>query len=233
MKARAFKAGYDPSAVASADFIRQSQNPSLVAAYSFDEGTGTSVSDASSNGNGGSISGAAWTNLGKFGNALLFDGINDVVVVNDSNSLDLSAAMTLEAWVYPTAALSGWKCVLQKEVDTYFLHANSHTNKPAAGITTGGSVRYIMVGSALPANAWSHLAATYDGSRLRLYVNGVEKGSAAQAGGINPSSTPLRLGGNTYGDEFFPGRIDEVRIYNRALTAAEIQTDMNTPVVGN
>ncbi len=63
----------------------------LVAAYSFDEGTGTSVSDASGNGNTGAISGASWASSGKFGKALTFDGVNDVVTIADSAELDLSS----------------------------------------------------------------------------------------------------------------------------------------------
>src|ERR1041385_7221686 len=76
----------------------------LVAAYSFDEGSGTTVNDFSGNGNTGTISGATWTTLGKFSNAMRFNGSTNWVTVNDSDSLDLSTGMTLEAWVFPTLA---------------------------------------------------------------------------------------------------------------------------------
>ena len=65
---------------------------------------------------------------------------------------------------------------------------------------------------------------------LRLYLNGSPAGSQSQTGSVQVTGTPLRIGGNTYGTEFFPGRIDEVRIYNRALSQGEIQGDMNTPL---
>jgi hypothetical protein len=74
----------------------------LVAAYSFNEGLGTSAADASGNGNAGAIGTATWISTGKFGNALSFNGTNARVTVNDSPSLDLTTAMTLEAWVFPT-----------------------------------------------------------------------------------------------------------------------------------
>ena len=75
------------------------------------------------------------------------------------------------------------------------------------------------------------LAATYDGTTLRLYVNGTEVDSRAITGGSLIASTgPLRIGGNAVWPEFFQGLIDEVRIYNRALSAAEILADMETPV---
>jgi hypothetical protein len=76
------------------------------------------------------------------------------------------------------------------------------------------------------------LAATYDGATLRLYVNGTLASSLARSGSINTSNSPLRLGGNSIWGEWFNGLIDEVRIYNRALTQPEIQSDMNTPVAG-
>ena len=66
--------------------------------------------------------------------------------------------------------------------------------------------------------------------RWRLYVNGTEVASRMQPGAIATSTNPLQIGGDTLYHQFFKGMIDEVRIYNRALSAAEIQTDMNTPV---
>ena len=75
----------------------------LVAAYAFSEGSGPSLADRTGTGHTGTISGATWTTQGRFGNALTFDGVNDWVTVNDANDLDFTTAMTLEAWVYPTA----------------------------------------------------------------------------------------------------------------------------------
>ena len=82
----------------------------------------------------------------------------------------------------------------------------------------------------LPLNTWSHLALTYDKVTLRLYVNGTQVGSAAASADIATSSNPLQIGSDSIYGQYFKGRIDEVRIYNRALSATEIQTDMNTPV---
>jgi hypothetical protein len=80
-------------------------------------------------------------------------------------------------------------------------------------------------------NVWTHVALTYDGSQLRLYVNGVQVASKARAGAIQtPGSNPLWIGGNVPYGEYFRGVIDEVRVYSRALSAGEIQTDMATPL---
>jgi hypothetical protein len=87
------------------------------------------------------------------------------------------------------------------------------------------------VGSAaLPLNAWSHLAATYDGETLRLYVNGTEIGSTSVSGPIPTSAGPLRIGGNSIWGEWFKGFIDDVRVYDVALTPGQIESDMATPV---
>ena len=82
--------------------------------------------------------------------------------------------------------------------------------------------------AALTANTWAHLAATYDGATMRLYVNGVQVASRAQTGAIATSTNPLQIGGDSIYGQYFAGRIDEVRIYNRALSVAEIQNDMSS-----
>ena len=84
--------------------------------------------------------------------------------------------------------------------------------------------------NALTANTWAHLAATYDGATMQLYVNGVQVASRAQTGAIATSTNPLQIGGDSIYGQYFAGRIDEVRIYNRALSVAQIQSDMITPV---
>jgi hypothetical protein len=102
---------------------------------------------------------------------------------------------------------------------------------PHGGSSSGE--RGITDPSALPLNTWSHLAGTYDGATLRLYVNGALVASQAFTGAITTSPGALRLGGNSVWGEYFRGRLDEVRIYNRPLSQAEIQVDMNTPVGGS
>jgi Concanavalin A-like lectin/glucanases superfamily/Bacterial Ig domain/Cadherin-like domain len=203
----------------------------LVAAYGFNEGSGTSVSDASGNGRTGTISGATWSTQGKFGNALSFDGVNDWVTVADAPALDLTTGMTLEAWVFPTAT-NGVRDIIIKEgsnVDIYNLYARNGGGRPESNVFVSGSNR-TAEGTALSANAWTHVAGTYDGTTLRLFINGVQAASTTISGSIATSNGPLRIGGNSIWGEFFRGRIDEIRIYNRALTQAEIQVDMNTPV---
>ena len=107
----------------------------------------------------------------------------------------------------------------------YALYANQGTALPAGQVNIGGEQSVLGLAQLL-LGAWTHLAVTYDGASLKLYVNGSQVGSKAQSGPIPTSTGPLRIGGNTIWGEYFAGLIDEVRVYNRALSAAEIQTDM-------
>ncbi len=209
--------------------------PGLVAAYSFNEGTGTTLVDRSGRGHTGTISGATWSTQGRFGSALSFDGVNDWVTVSDTVALDLTTGMTLEAWVQPSS-LGGWRNVIIKERangETYNLYAHTDSNTPAVFIVNAsapGTPLGAMGTSAIQINSWTHVAATYDGTTLRIYVNGVLIGTRAGGGAMLTSTGVLRIGGNGVWGEFFQGRIDEIRIYNRALTLAEIQADMNAPI---
>ena len=82
----------------------------------------------------------------------------------------------------------------------------------------------------IPVTTWTHLATTYDGATLRLYVDGVQVSSKPQTGTLASSANPLQIGGDDIYGQYFSGLIDEVRVYNVALTAAEIQADMVQPI---
>jgi Concanavalin A-like lectin/glucanases superfamily len=127
------------------------------------------------------------------------------------------------------------KSVLNKERPsslTYALYAGSDAGQPNVDYTSGGAEVDLNAGSAIPLNDWTHLAGTFDGTTLRLYVNGALIGSKPSSSPIDVTNGVLRIGGTrSFTGEFFPGLIDEVRIYNRALSQQELQTDMITPVV--
>lgn len=223
----------------------------LVLAFGFEEASGTAVIDSSAAPMNGTILGAVRTAAGKIGRALSFDGVNDWVTVTDTTAskIDLTNGLTVEAWVNPTA-MAGWETVVMKErgaagtgLLSYALYA--HDGAPQAG-TFAGPAAYLRMAPAasttdqgireashtpLPLNAWTHIATTYDGANMRFYINGVLVATRAQTGNIAVGNQALRIGGNNMSGEFFKGLIDEVRIYNRALSAAEISADMTTPVM--
>jgi hypothetical protein len=147
-------------------------------------------------------------------------------------NLGSAGALTLEAWVNPAALGTTWRTVLFKEQSAgmvYSLYANEATGRPIGQVNIGGE-QNALGSTGLPLNTWTHLAVTYDGRVLQLYVNGMVVGSKAQTGAVPASSGVLRMGGNGIWPEWFSGRLDDVRVYNRALTQTEIQADMSTQV---
>lgn len=232
-----------PSASAGATTLSGPLAPGLVAYYSFDEGSGTFLHDHSGTGNNGFINAAVWSSSGRSGSALSFPGMTDDggtswVAVPDSSSLDLTTGMTLEAWVNP-ATLNGFENVggligvLVKEKEfpdlCYGLFASSSGgNVPAADVFIDWD-QTVYGPWQLALNAWTHLAATYDGATLNLYVNGVLVASSPQTGAIATAPGSLYIGSGEYWGQYFTGMIDEVRIYNRALSQDEIQADMLPP----
>ncbi len=165
---------------------------------------------------------------GKFNGALSFNGTNASVTVPDSATLDLTTGMTVEAWVRPSTG-NTWQTAVAKEQPgnlVYGIYSNTNTNRPSTEVFVGGSTRSVAGTGAVPLGVWSHLASTYDGTTLRLYLNGAQVSQLAASGSILTSTSPLRIGGNGIWSEWFNGLIDEVRVYNRALSAAEIQGDM-------
>src|SRR5438309_1859832 len=229
-RVRATDAAGNLSAYSSVASATTSSTPlGLMAAYAFNEGAGTTVADVSGNNNTGTIGTATWSSAGKFGNALVFNGTNALVTIPNAASLQLTTGMTLEAWVNLATVTAQWRDVIYKGDDNYYLEATStNASLPGAGATLGNTFGT----AALAANTWTHLATTFDGATLRLYVNGVQASSRAMTGTLPTSTNPLQIGGDSLFGQFFQGRIDEVRIYNRALTQAEIQADMATPVGG-
>jgi Concanavalin A-like lectin/glucanases superfamily len=201
-----------------------------VGAWSFDEAAGKTVADASGNANTGTVSGASRV-TGRYGKALSFDGVNDMVTVADAASLDLTKAMTVEAWVKPSALGSMWRSVVVKEQAShlsYALYAGNGSSRSSGHVNTGGD--NAVAGPTLTLNRWTHLATTWNGSTLSVWVDGKQVASKALTGTAAVSSRALRFGGNTIWNEWFKGQMDDVRIYNRALGATEIAADMATPI---
>jgi hypothetical protein len=145
--------------------------------------------------------------------------------VADDASLDLTRAMTLEAWVRPVA--QGARSVLVKERGnrlSYGLYA-----RPSAHVFTTAE-QALRGRPTLPRNRWSHLAMTWDGRIVRIYVDGEQVATHALAGTAPASDGPLRIGGNAIWPELFKGAIDEVRVYDRALGASEIARDRDVAI---
>jgi hypothetical protein len=187
------------------------------------------VGDSSGLKNTGTIAGdATRVAAGKHGKALRFDGVNDVVSIADSASLDLTKGMTLEAWVRPSALGSTWRPVMTKtrgDSFSYEMYAHDDTGKPA-GYARLSSDLTARSTSALPTGTWTHLAVTFDGATLRFYANGALKASKAASGSLAVGTGALKVGANPTWRDWFKGDLDDVRVWRKPLTAAQITADM-------
>jgi hypothetical protein len=206
----------------------------LRAAYAFSEGQGPNTADASGNVNTGVLTnGPTWT-TGRYGNAISFDGVNDFVTAPDSASLDLTTTGTIEAWVRLNA-VGLWHGLIAKgnaNTDSAHNYALEVTNGNRARCILGNGGTFQVLDSVLTlaAGTFRHLACTWNGTTLALYVDGALNASAAQTVTPAGNTAPLFLGQFGGNSDRLNGILDEVRIYSRALAVGEIQADMNTPI---
>ena len=208
----------------------------LVGAWGLNEGAGTTATDSSGSGNNGVLSGAGvtWDPAGKFGRALAFNGSSGNVTIPHTSSLSFSSSYTLEAWVKPSA-LSGYQTILIKEQTggcAYWLQTTG--NKISSGFASGGCREHVNSSPNLALNQWSHLAAVFNdaANTYTLYLNGTAVATQSETSVPVPTSQALVFGqsGCGCGFERWRGLIDEIRIYNRPLSAAEVQADMNNGI---
>ena len=208
--------------------------PTPVAAYSFDEGSGDVVKDLAGDHDGTRLS-ADWAEDGKFGGAMHFDGSGDRVTIPDSGELDFGKSFTLEAWVRPEVTHSWAPLISKTEASepnySYILYAG-RVNKAPEAFVSDSEVNELNVDGTkpLPMNAWSHVALVADGQDLKLYVDGELEATIESSLTLRNTSGPIRIGGNDQWWEFFEGKIDEVRLYDEALSESEIAADMETAV---
>lgn len=194
----------------------------------FDEAGGDIAIDSSGKGHDGKIKGTTRV-LGKFGKALEFNG-DDYVSVPDAKDLKLSDKFTMQAWFF-ARDIQNWRQLIAKD-NEYLLRVDppQEGNKMSAFVNIGGwEPRASAVVPKL--ETWTHFTATYDGDKLRIYVDGVPSGEMVKSGNIQTTSNPVeigRWGGGLLGDDvgYFVGIIDEVAIFNAVLTEKDILTAM-------
>lgn len=209
-------------------------NETLRAHWNLDEGTGQYAIDSSGNGNTGTLMPShpgnvpAWT-TGISGNALEFDGADDYVGCGGNSSLRPALAVTLNAWVnidtfgnYEGIVANGWDTGSTES--GYFLTVFS-PNLIRFYITSN-TMGLVYVSATTTADSWHHVVGTYDGTNLKLYVDGIERSSLAVNGNIDWNPMPYELYIGRYHDDDetynFDGTIDEVSIWSRALNATEV-----------
>jgi hypothetical protein len=215
-------------------------DPNLVSRWEFDEGDGTTAYDSAGDNNGTLVGDPCWVS-GKVGNyALDFDGNGDYVQVPDDNSLTPSDALTISAWIYineiswsdRTAIVCKYYSSGGSKDRAYIVELGkngepdnstvcisvSQTTNPFNGKQTCGTTQ-------LQAGQWYHIATTFEPDHQEVYVDGIEETDdtdTAIADFIANNDQPLYIGFNKEENTYFDGTIDDVRIYNRALSAGDI-----------
>lgn len=210
----------------------------LAAAYAFDEASGTTATDTSGNGNTATLVNGVARATGKYGQALSFDGINDYISIPNSASTNISGnALTLSMWINPQPLASGDSVVIAKfwgttKASPYYQFGLElgGGNRTDFYIGTSSGLQSAIGGAVLPYNQWSYLAITFNGTQVMTYVNGVLVNTQALTASITARGNPTAIGADQVPSQFFKGLLDDLRIYNRTLTLAQIQTDMVTPV---
>ena len=207
-----------------------------VAAWGFNETAGATSADASGNNNTATLVNGPLFAAGKNGNGLRFDGINDYLTVPNSAGLNVAgSALTLSMWINPTGS-TGDQVVVGKHWNTsmtspyyqYGLELGSNGRVPVFLIGTTGGHQAASMGTALAVNQWSHLTIVFNGSTVAFYVDGAVASTKSLAFSITARGNPLRIGADASTQQFYKGMLDDVRLYNRALTQAEVTSDMNT-----
>ncbi|MBN1990153.1 MAG: leucine-rich repeat protein, partial [Bacteroidales bacterium] len=212
----------------------------LAAYYNFNQTTGTTLTDATGNAKNGTLNGFALSGTTSnwvagytppaANNSLHFDGTNDYVACPAINPTQF----TVEAWVYPTTLGKDQAIISTLNVSSNVgmeLHIGPD-NLPIITINNNGSFIDVKGTNTITADTWTHLAATYNGTNLKLFINGTEAKSESYSNYRN-STAPVNLGKRYNEDSYyFSGRIDEVRIWDIARTQTEIADTKDNPLTG-
>lgn len=163
------------------------------------------------------------------GNALSFNGTTSAEVGNLS-TLNLSGtAITLQAWINRNAGGTGTRTILSKDSSIikgqYALWLNA-SNNLVFTLTTSLGANAVVSANTIPTGTYTHVAATYDGTKMSLYINGNLEGTTLQSGTIVPNLVTLKIGQN-YNNERFVGEIDEIQIWNIASDVHTIRSNMH------
>ena len=198
----------------------------FVSYWKFDEGSGTIAGDSSGT-NQGNISGATWT-TGEVDGALSFDGMDDYIAITDAASLDITGDITLEAWINVAAPGNNYDGIITKSSggqatqSVYALMQSAGSNAYYFAASDGSTIHSTGNTAALSTGTWHHLVGVKSSTHISIFVDGVLANNKEAVFTMHTNNEPVRIGRLAqYG--YFSGKIDEVAIYNRALTAEEIQ----------
>ncbi len=193
----------------------------LVSWWKFNENSGNIVNDSKSN-NNGTISGAVW-NTGVQGSSLQFNGQDSYVIITNADNLNVTDQITMMAWA-KTEENKTAKIAEKGDWDGQSI-LQDHWNGWAAQIRLNSNKSYSLKWhNGIPIyNKWYHIALTYNGTVMKLFVNGQLANSKNVSGKLHVNNRDFAIGSNNGTQKFFHGSIDDVRFFNKALSQTEIQ----------
>jgi hypothetical protein len=177
------------------------------------------------------VNGSFWNRTGgRIGAAYQFDGVNDYISVPTSSSLNIRNKITVEAWINPSVINNDpYKTIFEKNNDDYLLALGAPSTGPLFYFNTDVQPHEIDSNWNIAVNTWHHVVGTYNGSVAKIYVDGVLRNQSEVTGQMFNSNQALRIGGQA-DDSFFNGTIDEIKIYNRSLSAQQVYANF---IAGN
>jgi hypothetical protein len=201
-------------------------DPNLVGWWTFDEGQGATAVDWSGHGNHGTLENSPTVVDGQYVQALAFEGSRVVIPVSDSLTAELfQGSFTLAGWINPKRTGNTWQQIFRSVAanfnnDTLFLNNDGRLSwrGTVGGAWAGGMCE--TAADVVPADQWTHFAVVGDGTNFRIYVDrALSQESAFQT--TDGSNATYYIGG-TAGGESYSGIVDDVRLYDKALTVDEI-----------
>jgi len=202
--------------------VAGSAQADLVGHWTFDEGEGTTAYDSSGNDYHGTLQGDPQWVTGNIGGALEFDGTGDYVEVPDSEGLHLWERFTLAAWIYQVESRSSRIIDKATAGTSNGPHMDTHPGtkiRSCSGTCNSTASDHTL-------DEWHHVAVTFDEGDVKLYVDGSIEGEGSTSSPLAGNSIPLRIGADSNAQNLFHGLIDDVRVYNHALTETEIRAAM-------
>ena len=205
---------------------------SLVALWTFDEGSGKTLKDVTGNGHDGKFVGEPKWVEGKYDGALEFDGVSSYVEVADSDKLDITENLTWASWFKPSLTINSGNAsayrLMSKNNAYFFLFNYEQIGNLGFLIKAGGANQFVhSETNEWTKGEWYHVVGTYDGKVLRIYINGELEGEKDHKGSIDASPLTMWIGADDL-PHYFPGAIDETGVYNRTLDEAEVRNLMNS-----
>ena len=207
----------------------------LIAQWTFDESTGSVAADSSGNGNEGTLQGnPTWQpSAGKSGGALLFDGDGDYVKVGNESKFDFTGQVTVAVWIKVNQFDKEWQAIVTKGDSAWRLQRHQGTGAlefacTGLQIPDGSPYGGLYGNKAVNDGKWHYATGVYDGEKMFLYIDGIVDASQPASGAIATNDQPVFIGENSEMKErFWNGLIDDVRVYNYALSEGQIKAFYN------